>query len=153
MEVTAATTGFIMGHLTGRAGDGMERISELLCNRRLVAAGVMAVVLLTLGLDVAGLVFPCPYCRTQRAALGVIALILLVSPRPGLFGRYVAALSGVFGLVVGVTQNFNHIKKMNAGKFDWAAVDIGHPWVLSGLAVITLVWLLMLVFEADRTQR
>jgi disulfide bond formation protein DsbB len=113
----------------------------------------MAVVLLTLGLDVAGLVFPCPYCRTQRAALGVIALILLVSPRPGLFGRYVAALSGVFGLVVGVTQNFNHIKKMNAGKFDWAAVDIGHPWVLSGLAVITLVWLLMLVFEADRTQR
>jgi disulfide bond formation protein DsbB len=128
----------------------MERISALLTNRRLVAAGVMAVVLFTLGLDMAELVFPCPYCRTQRAALGVIALILLVSPRPGLFGRYLAALAGVFGLVVGVTQNFNHIKKMNKGEFDWGAVDIGHPWVLSGLAVITLVWLLMLVFEADR---
>lgn len=128
----------------------MQRISDLLCNRRLVAAGVLAVVLLTLGLDVAGLVFPCPYCRTQRAALGVIALVLLVRPQPGLFGRYLCALAGVFGLVVGVTQNFNHIKKMNKGEFDWTAVDIGHPWVLSGLAVITLVWLLMLVFEADR---
>jgi disulfide bond formation protein DsbB len=128
----------------------MERVAALLVNRRLVAAGVMAVVLFTLGLDVAGLVHPCPYCRTQRAALGVMALILLVAPRPGLFGQYLAALAGVFGLVVGVTQNFNHIKKMNKGEFDWAAVDIGHPWVLSGLAVITLVWLLMLVFGADR---
>jgi disulfide bond formation protein DsbB len=128
----------------------MERISGLLRNRRLVAAAVLAVVLLTLGLDVAGLVAPCPYCRTQRAALGILALILLVRPRPGLFGRFVGALAGVFGLVVGVMQNFNHIKKMNAGAFDWAAVTIGHPWVLSGLAVITLVWLLMLLFEADQ---
>jgi len=131
----------------------MERISGLLRNRRLVAAGVLAVVLLTLGLDVAALVAPCPYCRAQRAALGILALILLVAPRPGLFGRYVGALAGVFGLVVGVTQNFNHIKKMNAGEFDWAAVTIGHPWVLSGLAVMALVWLLMLLFEADRAGR
>jgi disulfide bond formation protein DsbB len=129
----------------------MERVSGLLRNRRLVAAGVLAVVLLTLGLDVAELVAPCPYCRTQRAALGVIALILLVNPSPGLFGRYVGALAGVFGLVVGVMQNFNHIKKMNRGEFDWTALNLGHPWVLSGLAVITLVWLLMLLFEADRT--
>jgi disulfide bond formation protein DsbB len=131
----------------------MERISGLLRNRRLVAVGVLAVVLLTLGLDIAQLVAPCPYCRTQRAALGILALILLVAPRPGLLGRYVGALAGVFGLVVGVTQNFNHIKKMNRGEFDWAALTIGHPWVLSGLAVITLVWLLMLLFEADRPDR
>ncbi len=131
-------------------GSWMTRIADLLCNRRLVAAGVLAVVLLTLGLDLAGLVAPCPYCRTQRAALGLIALILLVTPQPPLFGRYLAALAGVFGLVVGATQNFNHIKKMNNGEFDWGAVDIGHPWVLSGLAVMTLLWLLMLVFEADR---
>lgn len=128
----------------------MERISGLLRNRRLVATGVLAVVLLTLGLDVAGLVAPCPYCRTQRAALGILALILLLNPRPGLFGRFLGALAGLFGLVVGVTQNFNQIKKMNAGEFDWAALHIGHHWVLSGLAVVTLVWLLMLVFEADR---
>jgi disulfide bond formation protein DsbB len=128
----------------------MERISALLCNRRLVAGLVMLVVLVTLGLDIAGLVHPCPYCRVQRAALGVIALILLVAPRPPLFARFLAALAGVFGLVVGVSQNFNHIKKMNAGEFDWAAFSIGHPWLLSGLAVISLVWLLFLVFEVDR---
>ena len=127
----------------------MDRIEALLRNRRLVATGVMAVVLLTLALDIAGLVHPCPYCRTQRAALAILSLLLLSGLHDRLWGRYLALVAGAFGLIVGVTQNFNHIKKMNAGKFDWSQLSIGHPWVLSGLAVLALVWLLMLVFRLD----
>jgi len=121
----------------------------LLRNRRLVAAGVMIVVLFTLALDVAGMVHPCPYCRTQRAALGVLSLLLLLGAQDRLFGRYIALLAGAFGLIVGVTQNFNHIKKINNGSFDWSAISIGHPWILSGLAVFALTWLLMLIFRLD----
>lgn len=121
----------------------------LLRNRRLVAAGVMAVVLFTLALDIAGVVFPCPYCRVQRGALGVLSLVLLLGVQDRLAGRYVALLAGGYGLIVGVTQNFNHLKKINAGKFDWSALWIGHPWVLSGLAVLALTWLLMLIFRLD----
>ena len=122
----------------------------ILLNRRAVAAFVMLVVLVTLALDVAGLVHPCPYCRVQRFALGVLSIILLLKGYDRLLPRYVAAVTGLMGLVVGMTQNFNHIKKMNAGEFDWSAVSIGHPWVLSGLAVLTLVWQLFLIFDMDR---
>ena len=119
----------------------------------MVAAFVLLVVLGTLALDIAGLVHPCPYCRVQRFALGVLSIILLLKGYDRLLPRYVAAvtgLMGLMGLMVGMTQNFNHIKKMNAGEFDWSAVSIGHPWVLSGLAVLTLVWQLFLIFDVDR---
>ncbi len=128
----------------------MKTLTGLMLNRRIVAAFVLLVVLGTLGLDVAGMVHPCPYCRVQRFALGVLAIILLLKGYDRLLPRYVAAVVGLMGLVVGMTQHFNHIKKMNAGAFDWAAVTIGHPWVLSGLAVLTLVWQLFLIFNVDR---
>jgi disulfide bond formation protein DsbB len=128
----------------------MKMISDILLNRRIVAAFVLLVVLVTLALDIAGLVYPCPYCRVQRFALGALAIILLLKFYGALFPRYVAALVGMMGLVVGMTQNFNHIKKMNAGEFDWSGLSIGHPWVLSGLAVLTLVWQLFLIFDVDR---
>ncbi|WP_374387536.1 disulfide bond formation protein B [Sandaracinobacter sp.] len=128
----------------------MGTLSAILQNRRMVAAFVLLVVLGTLALDIAGLVHPCPYCRVQRFALGVLSIILLLKGYDRLLPRYVAAVTGLMGLVVGMTQNFNHIKKMNAGEFDWSAVSIGHPWVLSGLAVLTLVWQLFLIFDMDR---
>lgn len=128
----------------------MKKLRDMLLNRRLVGAFVLLVVLVTLGLDIAGQVFPCPYCRVQRFALGVLAILLLLKPYDALLSRYVAAVVGMLGLVVGLTQHFNHIKKMNAGEFDWAALSIGHPWVLSGLAVLALVWQLFLIFDVDR---
>ncbi|WP_181159981.1 disulfide bond formation protein B [Sandaracinobacter neustonicus] len=128
----------------------MEKLTTILQNRRLVAAFVLLVVLGTLALDIAGMVHPCPYCRVQRFALGVLAILLLLKGYNRLLPRYIAAVAGMMGLVVGLTQNFNHIKKMNAGEFDWSAVSIGHPWVLSGLAVLALVWQLFLIFDVDR---
>lgn len=126
-------------------------LSKLLLNRRLIGAAVLAIVLFTLALDVAGLVHPCPYCRMQRFALGVISIVLLFRFYNALFSRYIVAVVGMMGLVVGIMQNFNHLKKMNKGEFDWSALSIGHPWVLSGLAILTLVWLFFLVFDLDKT--
>lgn len=128
----------------------LRALSNLLSNRRLVGAAVLAIVLFTLALDVAGLVHPCPYCRMQRFALGVISIVLLFRFYNALFSRYIVAVVGMMGLVVGIMQNFNHLKKMNKGEFDWSALSIGHPWVLSGLAILTLVWLFFLVFDLDK---
>lgn len=121
-----------------------------LLNRRLVGIAVLAIALFTLALDIAALVHPCPYCRTQRFALGVIAIILLLPFYNALLSRYIAAVVGAMGLVVGIMQNFNHLKKMNSGEFDWSALSIGHPWILSGLAILALVWQLFLVFDLDK---
>lgn len=131
-------------------GKMLDVFRGALLNRRMVGGAVLAVVLFTLALDVAGLVYPCPYCRVQRFALGVIALIIMMKSYDALLWRYIAAVVGVMGLVVGVSQNFNHIKKINNGSFDWGALWIGHPWILSGLAILALVWQLFLVFDVDR---
>ena len=129
----------------------LTALSNLLLNRRLVGAVVLAIVLFTLALDVAGLVHPCPYCRMQRFALGVISIVLLFRFYNALLSRYIVAVVGMMGLVVGIMQNFNHLKKMNKGEFDWSALSIGHPWVLSGLAILTLVWLFFLVFDLEKS--
>lgn len=129
----------------------LTALSNLLLNRRLVGAVVLAIVLFTLALDVAGLVHPCPYCRMQRFALGVISIVLLFRLYSALLSRYIVAVVGMMGLVVGIMQNFNHLKKMNKGEFDWSAISIGHPWVLSGLAILTLVWLFFLVFDLEKS--
>lgn len=129
----------------------LTALSNLLLNRRLVGAVVLAIVLFTLALDVAGLVHPCPYCRMQRFALGVISIVLLFRFYNALLSRYIVAVVGMMGLVVGIMQNFNHLKKMNKGEFDWFAISIGHPWVLSGLAILTLVWLFFLVFDLEKS--
>ena len=128
----------------------MEKLQALLLNRRLVGVFVLLVVLFTLGLDIAGQVYPCPYCRVQRFALGVLAILLLLKGYHRLLPRYIAAVIGMLGLVVGLSQHFNHIKKMNAGEFDWSGLSIEHPWLLSGLAVLALVWQLFLIFDVDR---
>lgn len=131
----------------------MNKAWGLLLNRRIVAGFVLLIVLLTLALDIAGQVFPCPYCRVQRFALGVLSIILLLKGYNALLPRYIAAVVGMMGLVVGLTQHFNHIKKMNKGEFDWAGLSIGHPWVLSGLAVLALVWQLFLIFDVDKASQ
>lgn len=131
----------------------MQAITNLLVNRRLVAAFILLVVAVTLALDLTGMVVPCPYCRTQRFALGVLSIILLLKGYNTLWPRYLAAVVGLYGLVVGLMQNFNHVKKINAGTFDWPALTIGHPLVLSSLAILALVWQLFLIFDLDKTSR
>lgn len=128
----------------------VQGLGKALLNRRIIGGAVLMVVLFTLALDLAGLVFPCPYCRVQRFALGVLALIMMLKSYDALLWRYISAVVGMMGLVVGITQYFNHIKKINNGSFDWAAVWIGHPWVLSGLAILALTWQLLLIFDVDK---
>lgn len=125
-------------------------IGKALLNRYIVGGFVLIVVLFTLTVDVMGLVHPCPYCRTQRFALGVLSLILLSPWREALFLRFVAALIGFYGLVVGVMQNFNHVKTINRGEFDWPAMTFDHPLILSSLAVTALVWLLFLILDLPK---
>ena len=132
----------------------MTRITDLigkaLLNRYIVGGFVLVIVLFTLAVDIMGLVHPCPYCRTQRFALGVLSLILLSPWRGALIARFFAVLIGFYGLVVGVMQNFNHVKTINRGEFDWAAMTFDHPLILSALAVTALVWLLFLILGLPR---
>lgn len=127
----------------------MEKIGtllqQILLNRYWVGVFVLVVVLGTLTVDILGWVHPCPYCRTERFALGVLALILLSKWHQTLVARYLGTLFGMLGIVVGIMQNFRHIQKINKGEFVWSELDPSHPWIMSGMAVMALIWLLFLI--------
>lgn len=130
-----------------------SKIGDILLNRKLVSIFVLLVVIFTLAVDIAGMVHPCPYCRTQRAALGILALIMLLPMWQTVIFRYLAFVSGFYGLTVGVMQNFNHVRRMNSGDFDWSGLSIGHPWILSGLAVLAMSWQLFLIFNIAQPRK
>lgn len=70
----------------------------------------IAVSLITWGLDLAGLVYACPYCQIQRTMIGFVGLILLY-PKKNLVTDYLSLIFCVFGGYVAALQMFNNFYK------------------------------------------
>ena len=116
-------------------------------NRKLLAILAIIVSLATWGVDLAGWVYQCPYCRVQRSAIGVIGVILLLPCYHHWILRMIGSAGGARGLVVAANQNFSHIARMHRGKFEWGDQWFIHPWLLSGFALFILTALLMMLWS------
>jgi hypothetical protein len=68
------------------------------------------VCLFTWGLDLAGLVYVCPYCQTQRTMIGLVGIVLLL-PWKNLITDYLVLVFGLFGAYVAALQMFNNFYK------------------------------------------
>lgn len=115
--------------------------------------GLLAVLisLSTWAMDGMEWVYHCPYCRTQRTAIGLIGLIML-SPWPHHWcSKWLSLVLGTLGLVVAAMQNFNHQKKLYAGTFEFGDNFLLHPFLLSGAALFILSGQLLLVFSRRHT--
>ena len=80
--------------------------------------GLLAIFLCisTWALDLAGLVHPCVYCRTQRTAIGFAGVIMML-PNPRLWiPRYLVVVICFFGANISVAQLFLIVKSINAGE-------------------------------------
>jgi disulfide bond formation protein DsbB len=116
--------------------------------------GLVAVLisLSTWALDYFEWIYHCPYCRTQRSAIGVIGLIML-SPWPHHWcSKWFSLALGTLGIVVASMQNFNHQKNIYAGTFELGENFYLHPFLLSGAAVFILSGQLMLIFSRRHEQ-
>lgn len=119
----------------------------LLRHRRIVGLAAIAIAVATWAVDLAGLVYLCPYCRSQRTVIGLLGLLLLL-PNPGHWlVRYLSAVFAVFGLAVGATQHFRGWAKIMSGKFNWGAQWYLNSWMLSGFAILIIVALLLLIWR------
>ena len=119
----------------------------LLRHRRIVGLAAIAIAVATWAVDLAGLVYLCPYCRSQRTVIGLLGLLLLL-PNPGHWlVRYLSAVFAVFGLAVGATQHFRGWAKIMSGKFNWGAQWYLNSWMLSGFAILIIVALLLLLWR------
>lgn len=125
----------------------MPSLDTLHRHIRWIALGAIALSLATWAVDLAGLVYKCPFCRAQRTVIGLLGLLMLL-PNPGHWlVRYLAGVFGVFGLVVAVTQHFGGWRRMHAGEFQFASPVFVDPFLLSGIAIFIITGLVLLVFS------
>ena len=119
----------------------------LLRHRRIVGLAAIAIAVATWAVDLAGLVYLCPYCRSQRTVIGLLGLLLLL-PIPGHWlVRDLSAVFAVFGLAVGATQHFRGWAKIMSGKFTWGEHWYINSWMLSGFAILIITALVLLIWR------
>lgn len=113
---------------------------------RLLGLIAIAISIATWAMELSGLVYVCPYCRTQRTVIGLLGLLML-TPNPGFWiSRYVGAVLGVFGLVVGSTQHFNGWRKIMKGEFVLSPKVYDDAFLLSGAAIFIITAQVLLLY-------
>jgi len=113
---------------------------------RLLGLIAIAISILTWTAELTGMVYVCPYCRTQRTVIGLLGL-LMVTPNPGFWiSRYVGAVLAVFGLVVGSTQHFAGWRRIMKGEFVLSPKVYDDAFLLSGAALFIITAQVLLLY-------
>ncbi len=113
---------------------------------RLLGLIAIAISIATWAMELSGLVYVCPYCRTQRTVIGLLGL-LMVTPNPGFWiSRYLGAVLGVFGLVVGSTQHFAGWRRIMKGEFVLSPKVYDDAFLLSGAAIFIITAQVLLLY-------
>ena len=85
-------------------------------NVRLLGALAILVSVVTWGIDLAGWVYHCPYCRIQRTAIGLVG-ILMILPDPRVWWiRYGGAAICFLGANVASAQLFLVFRNLTSGQ-------------------------------------
>lgn len=110
-------------------------------NLRLLGAIAISICAVTWWMDLSGLVYECIYCRTQRTAIGLVGVIMMLpNPRHWMI-RFVAVGICFLGADIAVDQLFLVLRNINAGK-PFGVLNL----VMASGALFTLVGQSMLLF-------
>jgi len=85
-------------------------------NLRLLGVLAILVCLVTWGIDLAGWVYKCPYCRIQRTAIGVVGFLMLLPDPRAWWVRYGAAAICFLGANVASAQIFLVFRNLTSGQ-------------------------------------
>jgi hypothetical protein len=97
--------------------DFFDRLLDWLTGHiRLLGILAIAVSLVTWWIDLSGLVYECIYCRSQRTAIGLVGLLMLLPDPRHWVVRYTAVAICFFGADIAVDQMFLVIRNINAGR-------------------------------------
>ena len=119
---------------------------KLLQYRRAVGLCAIVIAALTWTADLTGLVYECPYCRSQRTVIGLLGLLLILPNPAHWLVRYLSAVFAVFGLSVAGAQHFRGWARIMGGEFEWGEQWYVNAWMLSGFALFIIVGLLLLIW-------
>jgi disulfide bond formation protein DsbB len=98
------------------------------------------------GMEFAGTVYICPYCRVQRTVILLLGVIMVLPFSQHWISRYVASVMGFMGAVVAVNQNFMGWVKISKGEFAFNEQLYIDPFLLSAgslFIIIGQMWLIL----------
>ena len=103
------------------------------------------------GMEFAGAVYVCPYCRVQRTVILLLgSVMLLPSPRHWI-AKYVASVVGFLGAVVAVNQNFMGWAKISKGEFAFNENLFIDPFLLSTGSLFIILGQLWMILGSSAT--
>ncbi|WP_154222064.1 hypothetical protein [Marinicella rhabdoformis] len=126
-------------------------LNLLIKNKKKLGLIAIAISILTWFLEFYGVVYVCPYCRTQRTIIGLLGLSLLLPNTRNWLNLYVATTLAIFGFFVASYQHFEGWKKIMSGKFIWGEQWYLNSWLLSGFALFIISGLLLLIWTSVKT--
>ena len=97
------------------------------------------------GMEFAGTVYICPYCRVQRTVILLLGLLMIIPFSHYWITKYIASIIGFMGAVVAVNQNFMGWVKISKGEFAFNAQLYVDPFLLSGGALFIIIGQLWLI--------
>ena len=98
------------------------------------------------GMEFAGTVYICPYCRVQRTVILLLGVIMVLPFSKHWISRYAASVMGFMGAVVAVNQNFMGWVKISEGQFAFHELLYIDPFLLSAgslFIIIGQLWLIL----------
>ena len=98
------------------------------------------------GMEFAGTVYICPYCRVQRTVILLLGVIMVLPFSKHWISRYAASVMGFMGAVVAVNQNFMGWVKISKGEFAFNEQLYIDPFLLSSgslFIIIGQLWLIL----------
>ena len=98
------------------------------------------------GMEFAGTVYICPYCRVQRTVILLLGVIMVLPFSKHWISRYAASVMGFMGAVVAVNQNFMGWVKISKGQFAFNEQLYIDPFLLSAgslFIIIGQLWLIL----------
>lgn len=123
-----------------------DHLLDLLArNLRPIGFAAIAVCIVTWGVDLAGLVHECVYCRTQRTAIGLVGVLMILPDPRRWWIRYAAVTICFLGASVAADQVFLVIRNINAGR-PFGLMNL----VLASGALYALVGMALLLFVRPR---
>ena len=98
------------------------------------------------GMEFAGTVYICPYCRVQRTVILLLGIMMILPFAHHWVIKYFASVIGFLGAVVAVNQNFMGWVKISKGEFAFNEQLYIDPFLLSSgslFIIIGQLWLLL----------
>lgn len=115
-----------------------------------IAVFAILISIITWWMDYSGLVYECPYCRTQRTVIGVLGILLLLPFIHHWLVKLIALQVGGFGFVVASIQHFRGWNKIWANEFKLNATVWTDPTILSSFGMFIIIFLIILVLHQPK---